>query len=101
MILKLNTKGYFTCKDSTCNRECSRSFHIHFVPVGPTCCSNCKGSDKLRIKRMLAKVLLFAYVLSTLFMYIATLCPILEQLNCLHIKRVCNSQFDWLCIADA
>ena len=37
--------------------------------VGPTCCFNRKGSDKLRIKRMLAKVLLFAYVLSTLFMY--------------------------------
>ena len=59
------------------------------MPVGPTCCSNCKGSDKLRIKRMLAKVLLFAYVLSTLFMYIATSCSILQQLNCLHVKRVC------------
>ena len=23
------------------------------------------------------------------------------QLNCLHVKRVCNSQFDWLCIANA
>ena len=41
---------------------------MHFVPVGPTCCSNCKGSDKLRIKRMLAKVLLFA-CLKHLFMY--------------------------------
>ena len=42
------------------------TIRIHFVPVGPTCCSNYKGSDKLRIKRMLAKILLFAYVLSTL-----------------------------------
>ena len=48
---------------------------------------------------MLAKVLLFAYVLCTLFKYIATSCPILQQLNCLHVKRVCNSQFDWLCVA--
>ena len=41
---------------------------------------------------MLAKVLLFAYVLSTLFMYnIAISCPILQQLNCLHVKRICNS----------
>ena len=62
--------------DSTCNRSPSRSFRIHFVPVGPTCCSNCKGSDKLRIKRMLAKTLLFAYVLST-FLDVATSCPIL------------------------
>ena len=50
---------------------------------------------------MLAKVLLFTYVLSTLFMYIATSCPILYQLNGLHVKSVCNSQFDWLCVADA
>ena len=41
---------------------------FHFVPVGPTCCSNCKDSDKLRIKHMLAKALLLAYVLSTCFM---------------------------------
>ena len=38
------------------------------MPVVPTCYSNCKGSDKLRIKRMLAKALLFAKVLSTCFM---------------------------------
>ena len=54
----------------------------------------------MRIKRMLAKALLFAYVLITFFMC----CNIVSDsiaTEFLHVKRVCNSQFDWLFIADA